>query len=664
MEIELLKDIVIIFALSIVVIFIFHKFRIPPIIGFLLTGVVAGPFGLGVIRGVEEVELLAEIGIILLLFTIGIEFSLKNLMKTKRAVLLGGSLQVGLVIAFTFAITHFLGFDAEKAIFLGFLVALSSTAVVMKIIQSKGELGSFHGKITVALLIFQDIIVVPMILFVPILGGATTDLSSSILSTLVKVAGVILLTYLSAKYLVPRLLYQIARTQSRELFLITIIVIGFAAAWLTASIGLSLALGAFVAGLIISESEYSEQAIGNIIPFRDLFTSFFFVSVGMLLNIGFILENPVLVFGIAAGVLVLKTIVSGFVAFVLGYPFRTTVIVGVSISQVGEFSFLLSEIGMDYNLLDESTFQIFLSSAVLSISATPFLIAVAPRLADWVLKFNMPRTLRCGLSNLPEPTFTGMKDHLIIIGYGLNGKNVARAAKFADIPHVIIEMNPDTVKEELAKGEIIYYGDATQEDILRHGGVENALILVSTLPNPADTRQVILQARKMNPHVHIIIRTRFFSDVDSLYQLGADEVIPEEFETSVEIFTRVLAKFLVPQNEIEKLVAELRSDGYQMFRGLSVESEGFTRLTVGAPTVDIHSYHVGSGAELDGRTIGSAGFDQMGVSLLALSRGSEVISQPSRNTVIRENDILFFLGTGKEPGRLNEMFRGKEPQKQ
>ena len=654
MEFPLLRDILIIFGLSILVIYFFYRIKIPSIIGFLITGIITGPHGLGLIRNTHEVEVLAEIGIVLLLFTIGIEFSVKNLLKAKRAVILGGILQVGLTILLTFLFARLAGMPMNDSIFAGFLVSLSSTAIVMKIIQSRGDLGTFHGQTSLAILIFQDIIIVPMILLIPIMAGQSDGQSQSYFLVALKGIGVIIFMILSAKYVVPYILHQIARTQSNELFLLTIIVIGFATAWLTSSIGLSLALGAFIAGLVISESEFSEQAFGNVIPFRDLFTSFFFVSVGMLLQLNFVYENPFLVIITALAIILLKATIIGFVAFVLGYPFRTTLIVGLSLAQIGEFSFVLSEYGIKYGMLSEFNNQLFLSSAVISLSLTPFIISGAPHLADYILRFRIPEKLRCGLRNLPPQKEKKFTDHVIIAGYGIVGRNVARAAKIANIPHVIIELNPDTVKEEIAKGETIYYGDATQSIILDHAQLPDAQVLVITVPNSADTRRITKLARSMNPDIHIIIRTRFVSDMEPLYQLGANEVIPEEFETSVEIFARILAKYLIPHEEIEKLVHEIRVHQYEMFRRLSLPEEQYSRLTVHAPIPEIHSVSLTQQSKFTGKTYGECSFVDSSILLVGVSRGNYVITRFEDNFIFREGDIMFFLGSSENFKQLAE----------
>jgi len=669
MEYAIIKDILIIFGLSIVVIFICHRLKIPSIIGYLITGVLAGPNGFSLISGIHEVEILAEIGVILLLFTIGIEFSLKNLIRIRNTLAIGGGIQVFLTIAIFFLITrsNFIGAQEgnsiPESIFMGFLIALSSTAIVLKLLQERGEFVSPHGRVTLGILIFQDIVIVPMILVLPFLAGTSGDNISPWWHILVKVLGVIFLVFIGAKYIVPKVLYQIAKTKSRELFLLTIIVIALSVAFLTYSAGLSLALGAFLAGLIISESDYSQQAFGNVLPFLDIFTSFFFVSIGMLLNVQILIDRPVIILIVTLGVIFVKSIVATLAGLALGYPLRTSVLVGLTLSQVGEFSFILSRKGQVLGLISEANYQLFLAVSVLTMAATPFIIAAAPRLADLLLRLPLPQRLKSGLITIDETeeNIKDIKNHTIIIGYGINGRNVARAAKYANIPYEVIELNPTTVKEEKALGEPIFFGDASQEVVLEHACIKDAMIIVITLPNPADIRQITQVARKLNPHIHIIIRSRYIGEMEDYYKLGADEVIPEEFETSVEIFTRVLAKYLVPREEIEKLVASVRSDGYNMFRGLSVAADNYVNLSVKVPQVNIGSIHVCKNSPVNGKSIAEADFqEKFGAGLLAVSRGNKSVSNPPQTYRLKENDILFFLASNETLLKMNEVFKSQD----
>lgn len=649
MEIPLLNDIVIIFVLSIAILFICHRLRIPAIVGFLLAGILAGPYGLGLIKAVHEVEILAEVGVVLLLFTIGIELSLKKLLQIKKSVLMGGSIQVLLTFLVTFVIARQLGQPVGNSIFIGFLISLSSTAIVLKLIQERAEVDSPHGRTALGILIFQDIIIVPMILITPILAGETGNVGESVLVLIAKGIGIIGLVIVSAKWIVPQVLYQIARTRSRELFILSIVVICLAVAWITSSAGLSLALGAFLAGLIISESEYSHQALGSILPFRDVFTSFFFVSIGMLLDVGFLFQHPGSIALIALGILVLKSIIACFATVLLGFPFRTSILVGLALSQVGEFSFILSKTGVEHGLLAGNIYQMFLAFSVLSMAATPFIITLAPRIADIILLLPLPKRLISGFYPIPEIKVKSKKDHLIIIGFGMNGRNVARAARLSGIPYAVIEMNPETVKSEQAKDEPIYYGDATQETVLQNTNIKNARIVVVAINDPAATRRITELIRRISPKVHLIVRTRYLQEMRPLYELGADEVIPEEFETSVEIFTRVLAKYLMPRDEIERLVAEVRADGYKMFRSLSRVSASFSDLKRQLHDVDISTFRISQGSPLIGKTLSQIELrGRYGISAVAIRRDSQILANPGADMVLQSNDVLFVLGSSEK----------------
>ena len=653
MGIPLLNDIVIIFVLSIAILFICHRLRVPAIVGFLLAGILAGPYGLGLVKAVHEVELLAEVGVVLLLFTIGIELSLEKLLQIKKSVLMGGSIQVLLTFLVTFVIARQLGQPVGNSIFIGFLISLSSTAIVLKLIQERAEVDSPHGRTALGILIFQDIIIVPMILITPLLAGAPGGTGESVLILIAKGIGIIGLVIVSAKWIVPQVLYQIARTRSRELFILSIVVICLAVAWITSSAGLSLALGAFLAGLIISESEYSHQALGSILPFRDVFTSFFFVSIGMLLDVGFLFRQPGTIALIALGILFLKSIIACFATVLLGFPFRTSILVGLALSQVGEFSFILSKTGVEHGLLAGNIYQMFLAFSVLSMAATPFIITLAPRIADIILLLPLPKRLISGFYPVSEIKIKSKKDHLIIIGFGVNGRNVARAARLSGIPYVIIEMNPETVKSEQAQGEPIYYGDSTQEVVLQHANIKDARIVVTAINDPAATRRITEIIRRLNQKVHLIVRTRYFQEMKPLYELGANEVIPEEFETSVEIFTRVLAKYLIPKAEIEGLVAEIRSDGYEMFRSLYRKSLSVSDLKFQLPDVEISTLKVAERSPLVGKSIAEINLrKRFGVTVLAIRRNSQILSNPHADTQFLSDDTLVVLGLPEKIANL------------
>lgn len=648
----LLTDVVIIFSLAIVVLFVCHRLRLPAVVGFLFTGIFVGPFGVRLIKDMHEVEILAEIGVVLLLFTIGIEFSLEKLLKIRKPVLIGGPLQVIITFTASYFIAREFGQPVNNSIFIGFLVALSSTAIVIKLFQDKAEIDTPQGSTALGVLIFQDIIVVPMILITPLLGGASGSVGESLLILLGKAAAIILLVIISIKYIVPKLLYQIARTRNNELFLLSVVVLCFGVAWLTSLAGLSLALGAFLAGLIISESEYSHHALGNILPFRDVFTTFFFISIGMLLDVRFLIENVVIISAIVLGAILLKSFVAGFATLLIGYSLRTAILAGLALAQIGEFSFILSRVGSEHGIFGDVINQGFLAVAVLTMALTPFIMALGPRLADLVLKLPLPSKLVSGMSPAPPNLAEKLEDHLVIIGYGIIGRNVARAACLAGVPYIIIEMNPDTVRSERAKGEPIFYGDATYESVLHITHIEKARVVVVAINDPTATRRITSSVRRANPACHMIVRSRYLQEMAPLHKLGANEVIPEEYETAVEIFARVLTKYLISKDEIEKFVNEIRADEYEMFRSLSRPEPATTDTELHLHDIDISAFRVEEGSSLSNKTLAEINFRRLyGVTIVAIRRNWEVLSNPGADSRIYSNDVLFMLGA---PEKITE----------
>ena len=657
MEIPLLTDIDIILGLSIGILFVFLRLKMPALIGFFLTGILAGPHGLGLVKAVHEVEVMAEIGVVLLLFTIGIEFSINQLLRIKKSVLLGGSLQVLLTTGATFLAARWFGLGIGQSVFLGFLLSLSSTAIVLKLLQERAEVDSPHGRTTLGILIFQDIVIVPMMLLTPLLGGDEGNLGPAVLLMLLKGVGVIAFVFLATKWAVPFLLFQIVGTKSRELFLFGVLGICMGVAWLTSSVGLSLSLGAFLAGLIISESEYNHQALGNVLPFKDIFSGFFFVSIGMLLDVRFLINHLFWVLLLAGAIMAAKTILAALAAGTLRFPLRTILLVGLGLCQVGEFSFVLAEMGSRFGLLAGDHYQLFLAVSILTMAATPFLVPLAPRVADSFLKIPVLARFQSGI--LPDKgiQLPPLNDHLLIVGFGVNGRNLARAARGGQIPYLILEMNPETVREERDKGEPIFFGDATQEPVLELAGLGRARVLVVVINDAAAVRRITEMARRLNPKIYIIVRTRFLQEVPALYALGADEVIPEEFETAVEIFTRVLKKYLVPQEDIGRLTADVRSEGYRMFRTPTLSGLALEDLKRHVPDMDIHTFRVGLYAPVTAKTLSELDIrKRYGVTVLAIRRGSEMLVNPDGEMRGRPDDLWFVMGNPDQLVRAAALF--------
>lgn len=646
-EVPMLSDLVWIFGLATLVILVFMRFKVPTIIGFLFTGALAGPYGLSLVQASTTVEVLSEIGVILLLFVIGMEFSLKSLMAIKKAVFIGGSLQVFITIAVSSLASYFLGFDWNVAVFIGFLISLSSTAIVLKLLQEAGQVNTISGRTTLAVLIFQDIVIVPLMLLTPMLAGESDNVALSLLLMAAKGAAVVAITIFSAKYLMPQLLYRIAKTRNEELFLLSIIVICFAIAYLTSLLGLSLGLGAFLAGLIISESDYSHHATGKILPFREVFLSFFFVSVGMLFDITFLFSNILVILGLTALTFVVKFIIATLSVRAIGQNLKDSLIVGFSIFQIGEFSLLLAKEGMKLELLDPVTYQYFLAISILTMTLTPFLLNNREKLAFKIINLPVSNRLKKRFNTVPATAIAideeELKDHLVIIGFGLNGRNLSLAAKSAKIPYAIIEMNPETVKVESSNGEPIIYGDAGNESVLEHVNINKARVAVIAISNADATKRIVATIRHITSNPYIIVRTRYVNEIEENINLGADEVIPEEFETSIEIFHRVLDKYLVSRHDIENFTEEIRSHNYELFR---TPLSSKPQMKIDLPDINFVCLKVekDSGPFINIPLKDSGVRDKLGVNIVAIKRDGKTITDIQANQELRYGDAVYVVG--------------------
>ena len=660
MHIPLLKDIVIIFALSILVMYSCSRLRIPTIVAFLITGILCGPHGLGLISAVEEVKILAEIGIVVLLFTVGLELSIKKVLEYKRYFFIGGPIQVFLTTLTGLFVAQVLGRPFGESVFLGFLLSLSSTAIVLRLLQERAETNTPQGRIILGMLIFQDIIVVPMMLITPLLIGEAVALDVKILYYLGEGVLILAVTLISAVKIVPKLLYYIARTRSREMFLLTLFVICFSVAWITSSIGLSLAVGAFLGGLTISESEYSFQAIGDVLPFQDIFTSFFFVSIGMLLDIQFFVSNLLLISLIAMGIFLLKSLVVSFTAILLGALLRPAVLSGLALSQVGEFSFVLAASGIALGIGTDYHYQLFIAIAVLTMGITPIVISVSPTIANLISNLPLRGRFFARLKMEMEEKKPLLEDHIIIIGFGLCGKNLARSAKEAAVPHVIIDMNAEKVHQERKRGEPIYYGDATSERVLKHANISSAQVVAVLVNDPMACLRIVENIRRLNPTVYTIARTRYVEEMTPLFKLGANDVIPDELGSSVEIFTRVLGKYHVPIDQIEELVATLRTEGYEMLRPQIREATIYSDMEDYLEGIAVKRITIGENSPLHGKSIEESELrKRYGITVLAIKRGEDTLYNIDSQTKLYSGDNLGIVGTKEGLKAVEEIFNPK-----
>lgn len=649
-DLPLFTDLLILLLASIPIAFICHRLRLPVIVGFMITGVMIGPSALGFIKDAHAIESMAEIGVALLLFTIGLEFSLQRLMEMKRLVLGGGGLQVVFTILIVVAVEKLAGRPTNQAVFFGFLFALSSTAIVLKSYMDRMEIDTIYGRASVGILLFQDLCIVPMMLLVPMLSGQQGASAANIALTLGKAAAVIAGIVFTARTVVPFLLFHIVRLRSPEVFIIFVVLVSLGAAWLTSSFGLSMALGAFIAGLVLSESEYCHQIASDILPFRDVFNSIFFMSIGMLLSPGSLARNlPVVMIWLAA-VIIGKAAIVAVVIRLLRYPLRVAVTVGLGLAQVGEFSFILAKMGVAQNILSQSDYQLFLAASILSMIATPFLINAAPKIGFALQSLFNQRHLR--LDDVAEQTGAahGLNHHVIVVGYGINGRNLTKVLHRLGIQYLVLELNAETVRAARAQGVPIQYGDAGRQLALQHTGVAQAAIMVLAISDPVMTRHAVALAREMNPDLHIIVRTRYMSEVAGLFDLGASEVVPEEFETSVEIFSRVLRQYGVSRNVIEREVEEVRKEGYGMLRSTSLPLVEMNRLAEAFAETSTETVFIGDDSPSVGRTLKELDLrNRTGATATAVVRNGNMEINPGPEFRIEADDILVLIG---QPGQI------------
>ncbi len=638
----LLRELITVLVASIGVIILFQRLKIPTVVGFLITGIIIGPGGLGLVRNIEAINVLAEVGVMMLLFTIGIEFSLERLQKIQRYFWLGGGSQVLLTIIVVIFISRLLGVHMREAIFYGFLIALSSTAVVLRILGEKNQVNSPVGQISMGILIFQDVAIVPMLALIPVLGNLNlvswSTLAGRFLLSLAAVAAV----FFIARKIMPPLISAIIRTRVKEIFLLSSLFACLGMAYFTASLKLSLALGAFLAGIIISESYYSHQVVADILPFKDVFNSLFFVSIGMLLDTRTTWGWKGLVIAVVAGIMLVKIIIVFFTVRLLQFNPKLSWITALGLAQVGEFSFVLATVGRQHGFLPVQAFDIFVASSVLTMLVTPLLIEFGPRWADRIFK-RWEALQKPEAANLQE---TVLQDHVIIAGFGLNGQNLARVLRETAIPFIILEVNPDTFRQVCQAGDPVIFGDVSNPIILEEAGVKKARALVLAISDPAATRRAVSIARNLNQDIFIVVRTRFASEIEELYALGANDVIPEEFETSIEIFVRVLEKYHLPRNIINTQVQVIRSEKYGVLRGARSSSRRLTEkiydfLEAGV----VETFLVPSNSWVVGKTLGEIDLrGQTSVTVVAVVRGETTFSTPGAEFRLEAKDILILVG--------------------
>lgn len=655
-NVNILNELVIILAIIIVIIPLFRKINTPPLVGFLIGGLLIGPSALGIIKNIEAISIIAEVGVILLLFTIGLEFSLTRLKKIKRIVILGGGLQVGLIMLAGTVIGLFLRLSINEAIFIGFLISMSSTAIVMKLLTDRDETNSPHGKISLGFSLFQDLMIVPMMLLIPVLSNsADADFGKIFFRLFAGFGGIIALIVVSL-YLMPKIIDFLVMAKSRELFVIGIVFISFGTALLTSYLGLSLALGAFIAGLVLSESEYSHEIVAIALPFRDALSSLFFISIGMLVDVKFIYENILLFFVVSILIILIKYSLTKIAVLILSFPLRTATLVGLSLSQIGEFSFILVITGVSVGLMKQENYQMFLGASIMTMLLTPLFIEYSQYIVNFMHKIfpvmGKPEEIEVEFKNLRKD----LKNHVVVVGYGLNGKNLATVLRETGIKYIILESDGETVRRARASEPNIVFGDATRGELLVSVGIEYAKVLVIAISDDNAMFNIIKFAKKLNPDIYIIARTRSVQELEDLYRLGTNEVIPEEFETSIEIFTRVLRQYHIPRNVILTQVDLIRRSGYGILRGLKLPDATTEQLEtiLSAGTTD--NFLVLKESPASGKSIAELNLRYLsGATIIAVVRDDKPVTNPPSSFRIKPGDVLVLIGTHAQIDKAFEL---------
>ncbi|MHB8994290.1 MAG: cation:proton antiporter [Armatimonadota bacterium] len=571
----LVGNMLIVLTTSLLVVYLLGRLRLPTVLGFLLTGILIGPGGLRLIENRGSVQLLADVGVVLLVFTTALSFSLKALARLRWTVIGGIVAQVVITVLLAPLLGSLSGLPWTQGIFWGFLLISSSTALVVRVLEDNNEMTTPAGQFSLSITIFQDLAVVALILIVPMLG-ASGDLSSwAVPLALGRSVALVALILLISAFAVPRILKHVARTRSAEMFTLTVLVLGVGTAWISGWMGLSLALGAYLAGIVISETRYSENAIGQIMPLRDVSSGIFFVSLGMLVEPRLWLQWPLELVGLTVGLILFKFLVMAIIVFFLGLGARTLLISALALAQIGEFSFILAQEGLPQGLLSATTYQVFLSASVLSMAVNPLLIKLVPpllkrayaidRVRERLLKL-LPWLSRRAPFAQTAPSAPSRREHVVIVGYGLNGRTIARALALYGTQLCIIELNAETVRVQAERGLDIIYGDACREEIQRRAGVSEARVLVVTVADTTATRCIIAVSDLLNPTLHTVVRTRLVSEVPELLQLGANDVVPEELATSLELVERIMAAYGATEQEIEAQQALIRAEDYALLR--------------------------------------------------------------------------------------------------
>lgn len=630
----LFADLVIVYAVALAIVIAAGRVGVPPIIALIAAGALSGPSGFRVIETPEEVDQLAEIGIVLLLFTVGLEFPMRELRRIWRPVVLGGALQVGGTAALTGAIAWFVGITPRAAVFIGLFLALSSTAIVLKELGRHNRLDSPPGRITTGVLLFQDLAVVLLLLAAPILAGSVD--MSAVPGVFGRAALAFIAILAVGRLVLPALFRLVTACGQREAFPLAVLVGSVGTAALGAALGVSMALGAFLAGLVLAGSEFSHQAHAEVRPLRDLLTSLFFVSLGMLLDGPALVRSLPLVVAISVAAVLLKALAAGGALAATGTPLRITAIAAICLAQVGEFSFVLGRDALRLGVLSADVWQLLLPASILTMLVAPTMVSLAPQLAE---------RLRIGGPGGAADATSPKAGHVLILGFGVGGRLVGTALRDFGIPYHIIDLNGATVREARAAAEPISYGDVTAPDTLAASGVADARAVVVVLSDPDAAMKVVRTVARLAPNVPVIVRARYRLEAARLQEAGAIAVA-EELEASLEVVAQLLAGLDVPGNIIQVIVEDYRRrEAMPVLRMPAAPRVPLSQLAPDVLTAPVATHEVQDGDWAVGRTLQELNLRATtDVNVLAVRREGRSWTSPPPDLGLAPKDVLYLLG--------------------
>ena len=638
--------------------------RQPVLLGYLIAGTIVGPAGLGLIEEVVQVETLAQFGVAFLLFALGVEFSLTELKKVRAVSLGGGGLQILLTILVTMLVSLGVGWVTSPAqgIFLGGILSLSSTAVVFKSLMERNEEGTLHGQVMMGILVVQDLALGLMLAVLPALHQPADQIAWAVGKALLETGLFALAAIAAGIWLIPRLLKLLARTESRELFLLGIVVLCLGIALLAEQLHLSIAMGAFVAGLTISEVEYADQTLTYVEPLRDIFATLFFVSVGMLIDPVFLWQNLDLILGLVALVLIGKFLMIAPLVRAFRYPWRTSLLVGLGLTQIGEFSFVLASEGRNLGLVSNRVYLLILGTTAFTLMLTPFMLRLVPRLFNWLETLpwlsqyleqrDLPRAVA---DDLPS------QNHIIVCGYGRVGRNIIQLLQDRNYPVLAIDQS-ERIVQQLREANIPYvYGNAASLHVLEKAGIDRAQGMAIALPDPISTRLCLKRALELAPDLDAIVRAHQDKDIEILYQLGAWEVVQPEFEASLELATHLLVGLGRSLNSIQQEVQQIRNSHYLELRPKPIAEEVARALQLAAEDMNSQWYSLPENSPLIGMTLEETDLRHLtGVSLMAIQRQSgEEVDYPNAQTALEARDRLLLVGEPDELAAFNQLAQGE-----